>query len=87
MNDNYFFESLQLEGSSKQQILDALGEANEAWQPADSTEEGDLLFDYYTKSECIPDAAIVRPVSIQNHLHVILDYQTQKVTKVLGSVH
>jgi hypothetical protein len=87
MNDNYFLKSLQLKGRFKQQVLDALGEANEDWQPADSTEEGELLFDYYTKSECIPDAGTVRPVGIQDHLHVIFDYQTQKVTKVLGSVY
>ncbi len=89
MNDNYFFESLQLEGSSKQQVLDALGNPNEWWEPTDSTniEVNEIRFDYQTKSECIPDGGTVRPISIQNHLKVIFDYQTQKVTKVLGSVH
>jgi hypothetical protein len=89
MNDNYFFESLQLESSSKQEVLDALGDPNEWWEPADSIniEVNEIRFGYQTKSECITEAGIVRPVSIQNHLHVIFDYQTQKVTKVLGSVH
>lgn len=89
MKDNNWMKKLQLSESSKTQVLDMLGEPNELMEypPNSAGEYGEIRFNYYTKSGCIPMNKRIEPRGIEEQLHVIFDYEAGKVKKVLGSLN